>query len=79
LQEDEVLPQASSIKIAVLAELYHQAQLSTAGTTGKAKLTDLYAVETSDLVPDSDIMLGLTPSDANYLQKADSLGGCEAS
>jgi beta-lactamase class A len=62
LREDEVLPQASSIKIAVLAELYHQAQLSAAGTTGKAKLTDLYTVETSDLVPDSDIMQGLTPS-----------------
>jgi beta-lactamase class A len=52
---DEVFPQASSIKLAVLAELYHQAQ------TGKLKLTDLYTVQSSDLVPDSYIMGGLTP------------------
>src|SRR6266550_2178215 len=55
LHADEVFPQASSIKIAVLAELYHQAQ------QGKLKLTDLYTVQSSDLVPDSDIMGGLTP------------------
>ena len=62
LREDEVFPQASSIKIAVLAELYHQAQLSSEGAAGKAKLSDLYTVNASDLVPDSDIMQGLTPS-----------------
>src|SRR6266496_5444113 len=55
LHADEVFPQASSIKIAVLAELYHQAQ------QGKLKLTDVYTVQSSDLVPDSDIMGGLTP------------------
>ena len=55
LHENEVFAQASSIKIAVLAELYLQAQ------QGKLKLTDLYTVQTSDLVPDSDIMGGLTP------------------
>jgi beta-lactamase class A len=55
LHADEVFPQASSIKIAVLAELYRQAQ------TGKLKLNDLYTVQASDLVPDSDIMGGLTP------------------
>jgi len=55
LHADEVFPQASSIKIAVLAELYRQAQ------TGKLKLTDLYTVQASDLVADSDIMGGLTP------------------
>jgi beta-lactamase class A len=55
LHADEVFPQASSIKIAVLAELYHQAQ------QGKAKLTDLYTVQSSDLVADSYIMNGLTP------------------
>jgi beta-lactamase class A len=55
LHEDEVFPQASSIKIAVLAELYHQAQ------TGKLKLNDVYTVQASDLVPDSDVMGGLTP------------------
>ena len=62
LHADEVFPQASSIKIAVLAELYHQAQLSAQGATGKAKLTDMYTVRAADLVPDSDILLGLTPS-----------------
>jgi beta-lactamase class A len=55
LHEDQVFPQASSIKIAVLAELYHQAE------QGKLKLSDVYTVESSDLVPDSDIMSGLTP------------------
>jgi beta-lactamase class A len=55
LHEDEVFAQASSIKIAVLANLYLQAQ------QGKLKLTDLYTVNASDLVPDSDIMNGLTP------------------
>ncbi len=55
LHADDVFPQASSIKIAVLAELYHQAQ------QGKLKLTDLCTMQQSDLVPDSDIMGGLTP------------------
>ncbi len=55
LNEDEVFAQASSIKITVLADLYLQAQ------QGKLKLTDLYTVQASDLVPDSDIMNGLTP------------------
>src|SRR5205809_2785181 len=55
LHADEVFPQASSIKIAVLAELYHQAQ------QGKLKLTDMYMVRPSDLVADSYIMNGLTP------------------
>jgi beta-lactamase class A len=55
LHAGEVFPQASSIKIGVLAELYRQAQ------AGKVKLTDLYTVQASDLVADSDIMGGLTP------------------
>lgn len=55
LHEDEVFAQASSIKITVLANLYLQAQ------QGKLKLADLYTVQLSDLVPDSDIMNGLTP------------------
>jgi len=55
LHENEVFAQASSIKITVLANLYLQAQ------QGKLKLTDLYTVQASDLVPDSDIMGGLTP------------------
>jgi beta-lactamase class A len=61
LHENEMFPQASSIKIAVLAELYHQAHQSASGASGKAKLTDLYTVDARDLVQDSDIMLGLTP------------------
>lgn len=52
---DEIMPQASSIKIAVLADLYLQAQ------QGKLKLTDEYVVRKEDLVDGSDIMLGLTP------------------
>ena len=52
---DEIMPQASSIKIAVLANLYLQAQ------QGKLKLTDEYVVRKEDLVDGSDIMLGLTP------------------
>ena len=55
LHENEVFAQASSIKITVLADLYLQAQ------QGKLKLTDLYTVQSSDLVADSDIMGGLTP------------------
>lgn len=53
---DEIMPQASSIKIAVLANLYLQAQ------QGKLKLTDEYVVRKEDLVDGSDIMLGLTPN-----------------
>jgi beta-lactamase class A len=61
IRPDEVFPQASSIKIAVLAELYHQAQQSAQGTSGKATLKDRYVVRTSDIVPDSFILGGLTP------------------
>jgi beta-lactamase class A len=55
LHEDEVFAQASSIKITVLANLYLQAE------QGKLKLSDLYTVQASDLVAESDIMNGLTP------------------
>ena len=51
---DEIMPQASSIKIAVLANLYLQAQ------QGKLKLAEEYTVRQEDLVTGSDIMLGLT-------------------
>ena len=65
LRPDEVFPQASSIKITVLAELYRQSERAndggaTAGA-GHAKLTDEYLVQAGDLVQDSDIMAGLTP------------------
>src|SRR5258708_24538225 len=55
IHPDEVMPQASSIKIAVLADLYLQAQ------QGKLKLTDEYTVRKEDLVDGSDIMQGLSP------------------
>jgi len=55
LNADEVLPTASSIKIAILAELYRQAQ------QGKLKLTDLYTLQSSDLVGGSGITNALTP------------------
>ena len=55
IHPDEVMPQASSIKIAVLADLYLQAQ------QGKLKLSEEYIVRKEDLVSGSDIMLGLTP------------------
>src|SRR3954467_8787619 len=58
---DEVFPQASSIKIAILAELYRQEQQSRNGASGKARLAEVYTVQKEDLVADSDIMLGLTP------------------
>ena len=61
VRPDEVFPQASSIKIAVLAELYHQAQQSAHGVSGKATLKDRYVVRTADIVPDSSILGGLTP------------------
>lgn len=62
LRPDAVFPQASSIKITVLAELYHQEEQSAAGQTGKARLTDTYTVRAADIVADSDIMGGLTPN-----------------
>jgi beta-lactamase class A len=55
IRGDEIMPQASSIKIAVLADLYLQAQ------QGKLKLTEEYVVRAPDLVAGSDIMSGLTP------------------
>ena len=55
LNADEVFPTASTIKIAILAELYHQAQ------QGKLKLTDSYTLQQSDLVGGSGISGALTP------------------
>ncbi len=60
IRPDEVFPQASSIKIAVLAELYHQAQQAAHGASGKATLKDRYVVRAADIVPDSSILGGLT-------------------
>jgi beta-lactamase class A len=61
IHPDEVFPQASSIKIPVLAELYHQEQQSAQGISGKARLEDRYVVRAADIVPDSFILGGLTP------------------
>jgi beta-lactamase class A len=58
---DRVFPAASSIKIAILLELYRQDQEARAGAKGKAKLNDSYTFDPKDLVEDSQIMAGLTP------------------
>lgn len=56
INADHVSASASTIKLAILAELYRQSQQG-----GPAKLTDSYVVNASDLVPDSYILGGLTP------------------
>lgn len=58
---DRVFPTASSIKIAILLELYHQDQEAPGGAPGKAKLDDLYVFNPKELVEFSQIMAGLTP------------------
>jgi beta-lactamase class A len=57
---DRVFPAASSIKLAILLQLYRQDQEARAGTQGKAKLDDIYTFDPKDLVEDSQIMAGLT-------------------
>jgi len=61
LNGDKVFPAASTIKLAVLAELYHQAFLAESGASGKLKITDLYTVRQADRVPDSAIFNNLAP------------------
>ena len=56
LNADAVYPTASTIKIAVLAELYRQHRRAGPG----AKLGDAYMVDAKDLVGGSDIMGGLS-------------------
>lgn len=58
---DLVFPIASSIKVAVLAELYRQEQQARSGTPGKATLADLYTMDAADLVEESPVLAGLTP------------------
>jgi beta-lactamase class A len=55
LHADEVMPTASSIKIAILVELYRQAQ------NGKIKLNDQYTLNANDLVGGSGIAGAFTP------------------
>ncbi len=52
---DEVFPTASTIKIAILAELIRQAQ------QGKLNLNEIYTLQSSDLVGGSGIGSALTP------------------
>jgi beta-lactamase class A len=63
LHGSELMPTASTIKIAVLAELYHQTQLAQQGGPGPhaATLATQYVFDPKDLVPDSFILGGLTP------------------
>src|SRR5438874_3087583 len=58
---DRVFPTASSIKLAILLELYRQDQEARSGTKDRAKLDDIYTFDPKDLVEDSRIMAGLTP------------------
>ena len=57
---DSVFAAASSIKLAILLELYRQDQSARTGATGKAKLDDLYTFDAKDLVEDSQAMAGLS-------------------
>ena len=67
---ERVFPTASSIKVAILLELYHQDQESRAGAQKKARLDDVYTFDPKDLVEDSQIMSGLTPG-ATHLTNRD--------
>ena len=58
---DRVFPTASSIKIAILLELYHQEQAAREGAQGKVRLNDVSDVDPKVLVDFSSIMQGLTP------------------
>jgi beta-lactamase class A len=60
LNADRFFPTASSIKIAILMELYRQEQDARTGTKGKARLDDIYTFDPKDLVEDSQVMAGLT-------------------
>ena len=55
LHADEVMPTASTIKIAILAELYRQEQRG-----GGARLADPYVADSADVIPGSDILGGLS-------------------
>src|SRR5205809_827960 len=57
---DRVFSTASSIKIAILLELYRQDQEAHSGAKEKAQLDDIYTFDPKDLVEDSRIMAGLT-------------------
>jgi beta-lactamase class A len=50
---DRPFPTASSIKSAILLELYRQDQETRAGAKGKAKLDDIYTLDPKDLVEEA--------------------------
>ncbi len=58
---DEIMPTASAIKVAILAELYRQEAAGQQGKSGVVRLADPYTVDKADIVAGSDIMAGLTP------------------
>jgi beta-lactamase class A len=57
---EHMFPAASSIKLAILLELYRQDQQARAGAKGNATLDDLYTFDPKDLVEDSRVMGGLS-------------------
>ena len=59
---EHVFPTASSIKLAILLELYRQNEQAGAGAKGKVTLDDVYTFDPKDLVEDSQVMGGLTAS-----------------
>jgi len=68
---DRVFPAASSIKLAILLELYRQDQEARTGAQGKAKLDGSYTFDPKDLVEDSRIMAGLTPGGVTRVTNRD--------
>jgi beta-lactamase class A len=66
---EHVFPAASSIKLAILLELYHQDEQARAGTKGKATLGDLYTFDPKDLVEDSRVMGGLSAGETRVTNR----------
>lgn len=60
MNADAVYPTASTIKIAVLAELYRQNERTGSGVTG-AKLGDVYIVDAKDSVGGEGVVQTMTP------------------
>ncbi len=69
INADTRFPAASTIKLAIVAELFRQHEQSSGGgqtrppTSGAqyARLTDPYTLKTSDLIAGSDVLAGFTP------------------
>ena len=60
-QADEVFPTASTIKLAILADLFHQEDLARQGKPAITRLGTLYTVQKEDLVADSAVLGNMTP------------------